>query len=217
MSYNLLSSDHEINRKMKSLKYLFVFVLFSTISSNVDAQKSISIGSDVPMFDHSVEDINGRSLTLSQTAQQNGLLVVFSCNTCPMVSRWEDRIKAIANSARLNNIGMIVLNPNERIRDRGESLSDMKRRATKQTYNFLYAMDKDHVIADAFGATRTPEIFLFNGTMKLVYKGSIDDNANNPAAVKNQYVEDAIQALVSGNEVGITNSAPKGCPIKRNG
>ncbi len=217
MNYNLWLSDQEIIRKMKSLKFISLFIFLVVASLEVNAQRSLSIGSEVPMLDHSVEDINGRTITLSQTAQQNGLLVVFSSNTCPMVSRWEDRIKAIANSARLNNIGMIVLNPNERIRDRGESLNDMKRRATKQTYNFLYAMDKDHVIADAFGATRTPEIFLFNGTMKLVYKGSIDDNANNPAAVKNQYVEDAIQALVSGNEVGITNSAPKGCPIKRNG
>lgn len=216
MSYNLLSSDQEIIRKMKSLKFISLFIFLVVALLEVNAQRSLSIGSEAPMLDHSVEDINGRSITLSQTAQQNGLLVVFSCNTCPMVSRWEDRIKALANSARLNNIGMLVLNPNERIRDRGESLSDMKRRATKQTYNFLYAMDKDHVIADAFGATKTPEVFLFDGSMKLVYKGSIDDNANNASAVKNQYVEDAIQALASGNEVRTTNSAPKGCPIKRN-
>ncbi len=216
MSYNLLSSDQEIIKKMKSLKFISLFLLLAIASLEVNAQRSLSIGSEVPMLDHSVEDINGRAITLSQTAQQNGLLVVFSCNTCPMVSRWEDRIKAIANSARLNNIGMLVLNPNERIRERGESLSDMKRRATKQTYNFLYASDKDHVIADAFGATRTPEVFLFDGSMKLVYKGSIDDNANNASAVKNQYLEDAVQALASGTEIKVKSSSPKGCPIKRN-
>ena len=216
MSYNLLSSDQEIIRKMKSLKFISLFILVAVTSLEINAQRSLSIGSEVPMLDHSVEDINGRSITLSQTAQQNGLLVVFSCNTCPMVSRWEDRMKAVANSARLNNIGMLVLNPNERIRERGESLSDMKRRATKQTYNFLYASDKDHEIADAFGASRTPEVFLFDGSMKLVYKGSIDDNANSASAVKNHYVEDAIQALASGTEIEVKRSAPKGCPIKRN-
>lgn len=216
MSYNLLTSDQEIFRKMKSLKSVTLFILLAAVSLEVNAQKLLSIGSEVPMLDHSVEDINGRSLTLSQTAQQNGLLVIFSCNTCPMVSRWEDRIKAVANSARLNNIGMLVLNPNERIRERGESLSDMKRRATKQTYNFLYASDKDHVIADAFGATKTPEVFLFDGSLQLVYKGSIDDNANNASAVKNQYLEDAIQALASGTEIEVKSSSPKGCPIKRN-
>lgn len=216
MNYNLWLSDQEIFRKMKSLKTVTLFILLAAVSLEVNAQRILSIGSEAPMLEHSVEDINGRSLTLSQTAQQNGLLVIFSCNTCPMVSRWEDRIKAVANSARLNNIGMLVLNPNERIRERGESLSDMKRRATKQTYNFLYASDKDHVIADAFGATKTPEVFLFDGSLQLVYKGSIDDNANNASAVKNQYLEDAIQALASGTEIEVQRSAPKGCPIKRN-
>jgi aminoglycoside phosphotransferase len=168
------------------------------------------------MIDHNIVDVNGRSLSISGSAEQNGVIVVFSCNTCPMVSRWEDRMKALANSARLNNIGMIVLNPNERIRDRGESLEDMKRRSTKQTYNFVYALDKDHVLADAFGATRTPEVFVFDGAMKLVYKGSIDDNPNNPSGVTKRYVEDAVQALASGNQVEVSRSAPKGCPIKRN-
>lgn len=191
-------------------------MLIGYVTTDMIAQQSLSIGSDAPMIDHNIVDVNGRSLSISGSAEQNGVIVVFSCNTCPMVSRWEDRMKALANSARLNNIGMIVLNPNERIRDRGESLEDMKRRSTKQTYNFVYALDKDHVLADAFGATRTPEVFVFDGAMKLVYKGSIDDNPNNPSGVTKRYVEDAVQALASGNQVEVSRSAPKGCPIKRN-
>ncbi|HCI70976.1 MAG TPA: thioredoxin family protein [Balneola sp.] len=191
-------------------------MLISFVVTEVSAQQSLSIGSETPLTDHKVEDVNGRTINLSEIAQQNGLVVIFSCNTCPMVSRWEDRMKALANSARLNNIGLIVLNPNERIRERGESLEDMKRRSTKQTYNFVYALDKDHVIADAFGATKTPEVFVFDGSMKLVYKGSIDDNPNNPSGVTKRYVDDAVQALASGNQVEVSRSVPKGCPIKRN-
>jgi hypothetical protein len=201
---------------MNTLKIISIFMLIGYVTTDMIAQQSLSIGSDAPMIDHNIVDVNGRSLSISGSAEQNGVIVVFSCNTCPMVSRWEDRMKALANSARLNNIGMIVLNPNERIRDRGESLEDMKRRSTKQTYNFVYALDKDHVLADAFGATRTPEVFVFDGAMKLVYKGSIDDNPNNPSGVTKRYVEDAVQALASGNQVEVSRSAPKGCPIKRN-
>lgn len=201
---------------MKALKVISVCILISFVVTEVSAQQSLSIGSETPLTDHKVEDVNGRTINLSEIAQQNGLVVIFSCNTCPMVSRWEDRMKALANSARLNNIGLIVLNPNERIRERGESLEDMKRRSTKQTYNFVYALDKDHVIADAFGATKTPEVFVFDGSMKLVYKGSIDDNPNNPSGVTKRYVEDAVQALASGNQVEVSRSVPKGCPIKRN-
>lgn len=201
---------------MKALKVISVCILISFVVTEVSAQQSLSIGSETPLTDHKVEDVNGRTINLSEIAQQNGLVVIFSCNTCPMVSRWENRMKALANSARLNNIGMIVLNPNERIRERGESLEDMKRRSTKQTYNFVYALDKDHVIADAFGATKTPEVFVFDGSMKLVYKGSIDDNPNNPSGVTKRYVDDAVQALASGNQVEVSRSVPKGCPIKRN-
>jgi hypothetical protein len=201
---------------MNTLKIISIFMLIGYVTTDMIAQQSLSIGSDAPMIDHNIVDVNGRSLSISGSAEQNGVIVVFSCNTCPMVSRWEDRMKALANSARLNNIGMIVLNPNERIRDRGESLEDMKRRSTKQTYNFVYALDKDHVLADAFGATRTPEVFVFDGAMKLVYKGSIDDNPNNPSGVTKRYVEDAVQALASGNQVEVSRSAPRGCPIKRN-
>ena len=201
---------------MNALKIISIFMLIGFVTTDIIAQQSLSIGSDAPMIDHNIVDVNGRSLSISGSADQNGLIVIFSCNTCPMVSRWENRMKALANSARLNNIGMIVLNPNERIRDRGESLEDMKRRSTKQTYNFVYALDKDHVIADAFGATKTPEVFVFDGSMKLVYKGSIDDNPNNPSGVTKRYVEDAVQALASGNQVEVSRSAPKGCPIKRN-
>ena len=216
MSYNLKVIRDRNFPKMKVLKILSIFMLISVATTEIIAQQSLSIGSNAPMMDHDVEDVNGRSLSISGSAEQNGLIVIFSCNTCPMVSMWEDRMKALANSARLNNVGMIVLNPNERIRDRGESLEDMKRRSIKQTYNFVYALDKDHILADAFGATKTPEVFVFDGSMKLVYKGSIDDNPNNPSGVTKRYVEDAVQALASGNPVEVSRSVPKGCPIKRN-
>lgn len=196
----------------KILSTVAVLLLFVSM---VNAQKPLALGSEAPMLAQSVEDVNGRSVSLSQISEQNGLLVIFSCNTCPQVSRWEDRMKSIANTARLNNIGMIALNPNERIRERGESISDMKRRATKQLYNFTYALDKDHKIADAFGATKTPEVFLFDSEMKLVYKGSIDDNAFRPSEVKNNYLEDALQALADGSTIIIKKTEPDGCSIKR--
>lgn len=200
--------------RYKSLTILS-FLLVVTSFTDLKAQKSLAIGSNAPMLNESMEDVNGKSLNLSQVAEENGLLVIFSCNTCPLVSRLEDRIKSVANTVRLNKIGMIALNPNERTRDRGESISDMKRRSTKQNYNFTYALDKDHKVADAFGAIKTPEVFLFDRNMKLVYKGSIDDNASSESAVKNKYLENAIQALMDGSSIKTTSTKPEGCSIKR--
>ncbi len=197
------------------IKTGFFFLILFGFSVSGFAQSVLSIGETAPMADQSVEDVNSRSVNLSQITQTNGLLVVFSGNTCPWVTRWEERLKSIASTARSSQIGMIVLNPNERIRGRGESIADMKRRHTKRNYNFVYALDKDHILADAFGATKTPEVFLFDGNMKLVYKGTIDDNPNDAGRVEHNYLQDAVDALLTEESISNPYTEVKGCPIKR--
>ncbi|WP_018126314.1 redoxin domain-containing protein [Balneola vulgaris] len=200
--------------KLLYLPAIALFVCLSFSSMNVIAQ-SLQLNGTLPAKDIKVEDVSGRSLTLGEIVETNGLIVIFSCNTCPAVSQWEDRLVQISNIAKLNNIGMIALNPNERTRDRGESLEDMKKRAAKQSYNFYYALDKDHQIADAFGASRTPQVFVFNSTEQLVYIGAIDDNPRNATQVQEKYLEDAIQKMVAGQELIRTTTKLLGCPIKR--
>jgi peroxiredoxin len=169
----------------------------------------------MPVRELEIEDTSGRNWTLSQKSDINGLLVIFSGNTCPWVAKWEDRYNFISSQAEVNDIGMIVLNSNERIRDRGESLEEMRRRAQKQGYNFTYALDQDHIIADAFGATRTPEIFLFDNKRRLVYHGAIDDNASNTNAVEETYVEDALNAIANAEDIPVQETTLSGCSIKR--
>lgn len=175
----------------------------------------LNIGDAAPETNREFSDTSGRTTTLAEAARTNGILVIFSCNTCPWVAKWEDRFNQISNVASSNNVGMIVLNPNERIRNRGESMEDMRKRAQKQAYNFTYALDKDHQIADAFGATRTPEVFLFNGDLKLVYHGAIDDNADDPSNIDSKYTEQALNAIGSGNDIETAKTRFEGCTIKR--
>lgn len=175
----------------------------------------LQIGDQMPLPSHRVTDTSGRSLTLAEVAGRNGILVIFSCNTCPWVSRWEQRYNTIAALAQLNGIGMIALNPNEGIRGKGESITDMKKRAQKQSYSFPYALDKNHTLADAFGATHTPEVFLFDNSLKLVYHGTIDDNAVDASSVKNAYLANAIQAMIGKREINPQVTQLVGCTIKR--
>lgn len=175
----------------------------------------LQIGDQMPLPSHRVTDTSGRSLTLAEVAGRNGILVIFSCNTCPWVSRWEQRYNTIAALAQLNGIGMIALNPNEEIRGQGESIADMKKRAQKQSYSFPYALDKNHTLADAFGATRTPEVFLFDNNLKLVYHGAIDDNAVDASSVKDAYLANAIQAMIGKREINPQVTQLVGCTIKR--
>ncbi|MCW9706402.1 thioredoxin family protein [Aliifodinibius sp. 1BSP15-2V2] len=174
----------------------------------------LAIGAQAPMVDHEVEDVSGEMLTLQKVAKENGLLVNFSCNTCPWVSRWEDRYNPIAELAEEHGIGVIALNPNTAIRDDGESLEDMKARAEKSNYQFPYALDEGSKLATAFGATRTPHIYLFNKDMELVYRGAIDDNAASAEGVEQPYLKNAIKALAAGNEINPQSTKSLGCTIK---
>lgn len=174
----------------------------------------LAIGAKAPLADVEVEDVSGEMLTLKEVAGEKGLLVNFSCNTCPWVSRWEDRYNPIARLAKANGIETIALNPNAAIRDRGEGMEDMKKRAEESDYEFYYALDKDSRIAQAFGANRTPHIFLFNSELELVYRGAIDDNANSAEEVEEHFLKNAIQELAAGKEITTKVTKSLGCTIK---
>ncbi len=177
--------------------------------------EELPIGSDAPMTDLSMQTVSGEEITLKQAADENGLVVIFSCNTCPWVERWEDRYPMVFDITENNKIGMIALNPNEDYRERGDGMQDMVLRAKKMEYEFPYALDKDHKIADAFGATRTPHVYLFDADMKLVYVGAIDDNARDANAVESFYLKDAIEQMVAGEKITQSKTKSLGCTIKR--
>lgn len=176
--------------------------------------EELAIGSKAPMTDVEVQDVSGEMLTLAEVAGENGLLVNFSCNTCPWVEAWEDRYNPIAQLAEENGIGVIALNPNAAIRNNGESMEDMQQRAEQKNYDFYYALDENAQLAEAFGATRTPHIYLFNSDMELVYRGAIDDNAKSAEDVQEPYLENAINNLAAGNEIEPKTTKSLGCTIK---
>jgi hypothetical protein len=186
------------------------------VSTGLSQQmEELPIGSDAPMTDLSMQTVSGEEITLKQAADENGLVVIFSCNTCPWVERWEDRYPMVFDITEKNKIGMIALNPNEDYRERGDGMQDMVLRAKKMKYEFPYALDKDHKIADAFGATRTPHIYLFDADMKLVYVGAIDDNARDANAVESFFLKDAIEQMVAGEKITQSKTKSLGCTIKR--
>lgn len=202
-------------------QYLFSIVpvvigvcLFAILPVKEKSAEELAIGAKAPLADVEVKDVSGKTLTLQKVAKKNGLLVNFSCNTCPWVARWEDRYNPIAKLAEENSIGVIALNPNSGYRDRGESMKDMQARAQKSNYRFYYALDENARLADAFGATRTPHIFLFNSNMELVYRGAIDDNAESAKDVQQPYLKNAIRNLASGQEIDPQSTKSLGCTIK---
>ena len=177
----------------------------------------LEIGSQAPMTDVEMESTEGEAVSLAEVAGENGLLVIFSCTTCPYVKAWEDRYLEAAQKAEEVGIGMIALNPNEALRDGPESLKAMREQAEAIGYTFPYVVDEDHRLADAFGATRTPDVFLFNADLELVYRGAVDDNAERAGAVEAPYLLDAMGAMVEGEEIATETTRSIGCSIKRLG
>ena len=174
----------------------------------------LAIGATIPNPDTKMKDISGKEVSFKDAMKKNGLLVMFSCNTCPVVHKYETRTLEICKKALENNIGVILLNPNEAYREKGDSYIEMQEYAQRLGYSWNYVLDNNSTMADAFGATRTPEIFLFNNQAKLVYHGAIDDNANNAGAALS-YMKPAIDNLVGGKKIEPEKTKSVGCTIKR--
>ena len=175
----------------------------------------LQIGSIMPKSDLKMQDISGKNISMSDAKKANGVLVMFSCNTCPYVVKNQERTNAISEFAIKNNIGVIILNSNEAYRGNEDSYAAMQQYAREQGYKWKYVVDKNNEVADAFGAKRTPECFLFDKNLKLAYHGAIDDSPSDVTAVQRIHLQEAITEMVGGKEVSVKESRSVGCTIKR--
>ena len=185
------------------------------ISAFISDITSINIGTDLPKGDVKIKDVmSGKEITLKDSKKANGLLVVFSCNTCPFVIKHQAVIKDMCKQTNDCKVGYVIVNSNEAQRDGVDSFDAMKKYAESQGYNCPYTVDVNSSLADAFGATRTPEAFLFDKNLKLVYKGAFTDDSD-PANATKFFLKDAVNALKDGKEVPVSSAKSVGCGIKR--
>ena len=175
---------------------------------------ALSLGDAAPMATVKMKSVDGRELSIADVAGAKGMLVMFSCNHCPYVKAWEDRIAAIGNGAPAQGVGVIVINANDPEAYPDDDYAAMQKRAQEKGFKFPYVVDATSDVARAFGATRTPEVYLFDAAGRLVYKGAIDDNAQDAAKVQHRYLADAIDALTAGRELGDRETKAIGCSIK---
>ena len=198
---------------MKKFRLLILFGLIGLTAFRLE--DPLPIGAALPKADVQLQDVSGKMISLNQSMQSNGLLVMFSCNSCPVVIENQQRTLAVGNYAMSKEIGVVLLNSNEGGRNGSESLDAMKEYARSQGYKFRYAVDKNNELADAFGANRTPECFLFDKQGKLVYHGAIDDNPQDAGSVQREHLKVAIDELVSGKNITTKKTRSVGCSIKR--
>jgi peroxiredoxin len=167
----------------------------------------LTLGDAAPDFDlrgvdgqnHSLGDYRGRPLA-----------VIFSCCHCPYVQAWEDRINDVAR-AYDGRAGLVAINPNAGYL--GDSFEDMKQRAREKGFVFPFIYDETQEVARAYGAGRTPEVFLLDPQHRLVYHGAPDSDYMDPAGA-DPYLRPALDAALEGTEPPVTETPPVGCTIK---
>lgn len=184
----------------------------TTFAQNIT---SLTLGTALPLSTVKMKDVTGKEISLEEAKKKNGLLVMFSCNTCPYVIKNQERTNEICAYALKNNIGVVIINSNEAQRSSADSYEAMKTYAADQKYNWFYTVDTDSKLANAFGATRTPEVFLFNSKGTLEYKGAIDDNPSDATSVTRHHLHTAIDEAVAGKVITVKESKSVGCTIKR--
>lgn len=178
--------------------------------------ETMKIGQKAVKLDYEMKSTKGEMMSLNGLKQENGTLVIFSCNTCPFVIAWEDRYPEIANWAADAKVGLALINSNEAKRKGEDSMTEMIKHAEEKGYpDIPYLVDTNSDLANAFGAKTTPHVFLFDKDWKLVYEGAIDDNHKSTDAVEKHYLKDALQNLSNGKKIDPNDTKAIGCSIKR--
>ncbi len=201
---------------MKKLILLSAVALTAILGSAfiTSASDELALNAALPEGAYKMKDVSGKEVSLNDAKTDKGIFSDLSCNTCPYVKLSETRIKDYSDYCSANGIGCIIVNSNEAQRSEADSFDEMVKYHSAQKLKCYYTVDVSSKLANAFGATRTPQCFLFNAK-GLIYKGAIDDNVKDPAAVKATYLKDALGALVKNQTPAVQETKSIGCTIKR--
>lgn len=198
----------------KHLKIIAAVLSAALAAGPVFAQATLEIGAAMPMKDKALPAVSGQQNSIASVKGAKGTLVMFWCNTCPWVTRYEDRMVDLAATYKDQGIGIIAINPNDAVAYPGDSIGEMKKQSDERGYTFPYVSDPGSQVANAFGAKRTPQAFLFNAADALVYQGAFDDSPSDGDKVEAAYLTDALDALVAGGQIAMAETKAFGCTIK---
>ena len=167
--------------------------------------------------DFDLKNIDGNMVSMADYDDAKGFIVIFTCNTCPYAVAYENRIEALNKKYAKKGYPVIAIMPNNTDVKPGDNLEAMKKRAKEKGFTFPYLIDEGQKIYPQYGATKTPHVYVLERTSKgpqVKYIGAIDDNYQDASAVKETYVEDAVDALLSNEEVPVKSTRAIGCSIK---
>jgi peroxiredoxin len=173
---------------------------------------TIDVGKTGPGF--SLKGVDGKLHALKDYADKKAVVVIFTCNHCPAAIKAEDRLIQMQKDYAAKGVQLVAINANE---DKGhptDSFAHMVQRAADKKFNFPYLRDETQEVATAYGAVRTPHVFLLDQARKVAYRGRIDDNINDPSAVERHDLREAIDEVLQGKRVSVPSTESVGCSVK---
>ena len=180
-----------------------------------ESEGNLDLDDEAPDF--SLVGTDGETYSLDSFAEYDALLVVFTCNHCPYAQKYEKRILELDKKYDPKGYPVIAISPNDPEIVPEDSFENMQKRAEKMNYTFPYLLDEKQNVYPKYGATKTPHVFVLEneGDEHIVrYIGAIDDNYKDASLVEEKYVENAVDALLAGNEVPVKETKAIGCSIK---
>jgi peroxiredoxin len=197
----------------KVLLILFITVIFVGASSITNS--GYKVGDNAADF--KLKNISGKMVSLADYPNAKGFIIVFTCNTCPYAKLYEDRIIELDAKFASQGYPVIAINPNDPAKSPGDSFDLMKKRAEEKKFTFPYLFDETQMVATAFGATHTPQVYVLrnnSGRYRVSYIGAIDNNHKDKSLANEKYVENAVNQLISGKDIQVKSTKTIGCTIK---
>ncbi|AWH85436.1 thioredoxin family protein [Flavobacterium album] len=202
---------------MKTIKILGIFLAVGLLTAFTVAKPLGGYKVGDIATDFSLKNVDNKKVSLKDFKDAKGFIVVFTCNHCPYAQAYEDRV--ISLNAKYKKLGypVIAINPNNPEKQKDDSFVKMQERAKEKKFTFPYLLDEGQKIYPQYGATKTPHVYVLQKTAKgnvVKYIGAIDDNYEDETAVKQKYVENAVDALLKNKEVTVKETKAIGCSIK---
>lgn len=210
-------------KQIKSFRFTLILPTFLILTSFLIAEgdNELKFGKKIPLTDKKMKNINNTDVSLDDLKKENGLIIIFSCNTCPFVvgnedfQGWEKQYNDLHKKAMEKGLGLVLINSNAAKRDGDDSFDEMKVHARKAGYKMPYLVDENSDLANAYGAKTTPHVFVVNNQNELIYRGSIDNTWDTKRTELETYLYDVMNHLSDKTKLKNNDTPPRGCSIKR--
>ena len=197
------------------MKKLLLTLLTGILLIPMAMSQGYDIGDKAMNF--KLKNVDGSYISLSDYNDEKGVIVVFTCNHCPYAQAWEQRIIDLDKKFESKGYPVVAIQPNDPEMAPGDSFDKMKERAEEKNYTFPYLMDEKQEVYKAYGAERTPHVYVLenkDSEFIVQYIGAIDDNYKDPEAVEKRYTASAVKALLNGQKPDPEKTKAIGCSIK---